>query len=71
MLNKDEKKKLKEKLPHNWASILSDRCKLSKSYIFKVMNGDKRSLLIENKALELAEEQEKTKLAIEQLRTKI
>lgn len=71
MLTQNERKQLKEKLPHNWASILADRCGLSKSFILKVMNGERVSLLVEEKAIELAYEQTKTKQAIQELHRKI
>lgn len=56
MLTKEEKKKLKEKLPPKWGKKIASSTGFSSAYVLKVMSGSASHVLIEKKALEIASE---------------
>jgi hypothetical protein len=70
-MNKEEKIKLKEKLPRGWVSELSKRTNFSEIYVRRVLKGEMISMKIEKEALLLASEHQKEVNEFEQLKNKV
>lgn len=71
VMTKDEKKRLKEKLPTRWVGVLSAKTGLSKVYVQKVMAGITSHVLIEKEALKLANEYQNEINSVERLKESV
>ena len=71
MMTKEEKNKLKEKLPTKWVAALIEATGFSEPYIRKVMSGERSHLTIEREALKLAQEYQKDVQKLEELKESV